>query len=66
MMTMSTKCIFVFQSLFEQASVVVQLQSSGEPVDTADGFVTLCMFSFKASGVSGAKEQSILESGRRL
>jgi hypothetical protein len=31
--------IFVLQSLFEQSSVVAQLQSSGEPVDTADGFV---------------------------
>ncbi|XP_028409684.1 mediator of RNA polymerase II transcription subunit 29-like [Dendronephthya gigantea] len=31
----------VVTSLFEQASVVVQLQSSGEPVDTADGKITL-------------------------
>ena len=31
----------VITSLFEQSSVVVQLQSSGEPVDTADGKLTL-------------------------
>ena len=41
--------IFVLQSLFEQSSVVAQLQSSGEPVDTADGLVQIREFFYNAT-----------------